>query len=252
MSDLCGEWTGCSEDIHTGEIRAGRIWCRSWKCEHCAPKRRAQLQAQAAAGRPCTLITLTIPYGSHDSADEAARTIVHAWRMTIQRGKREKRFGKLQYIAVFEETKKGWPHLHILARAPYIEQAWLSKTLKHFGAGAIVDIRRVYNARHAARYVGKYVSKAPHRYEGCKRYWRTHGYDLDPREKVRVDPARRVGWLSRSDVASFAWVLEQNRYELEWTGNNSFTAMPTAWRIYRKHDPPPDHQAIQSRRIKPI
>lgn len=252
MSDLCGEWTGCTEDKITGEIRAGRIWCKSWHCEHCAPIRRKQLQAQAAAGKPCTLITLTIPHGSHKTPDEAATAIVHAWRMTLQKGRRLRKFPKIQYIAVFEETKKGWPHLHILARAPFIEQKWLSRTMAEFGAGAIVDIRRVYNARHAARYVAKYVSKAPKRYEGCKRYWRTHDYDLNPREKARMDPDARVGWLSQSDVASFAWVLERNHYLVEWDGNNCITALPTSHRIYRKsagNDPtgPP-----QRRRIKPI
>lgn len=252
MSDFCGEMTGCSEDRQTGEIRAGRIWCKSWKCEHCAPIRRKQLQAQAAAGKPSTLITVTSPYGSHASADEAARAIVQAWRLTLQAGQREKRFERIQYIAVFEETKRGWPHLHILARAPFIEQAWLSRTLEHFGAGAIVDIRRIYNARHAARYVAKYVSKAPQRYEGCKRYWRTLSYDLDPREVRRMDPTARIGWLSQSDVQSFAWVLEQNRYNLEWDGNNSFTAWPTAWRVYRKEPPRSGAPPPRPRRVKPI
>lgn len=252
MSEFCGEYTGCTEDIETGEIRAGRIWCKSWKCEHCAPIRRKQLQAQAAAGSPCTLITVTSPFGSHNSPDEAARAIVNAWRLTLQSGQREKRFDRIQYIAVFEETKKGWPHLHILARAPYIEQSWLSRTLKHHGAGAIVDIRRIYNARHAARYIAKYVSKAPHRYEGCKRYWRTHGYDLNPRETVRVDPTARVGWLSHSDIASFAWVLEQTRYDIQWTGNNSLTAWPTTWRLYRQPAQATGPPSIQSRRTKPI
>lgn len=252
MSDLCGEWTGCSEDRATGEIRAGRIWCKSWNCEHCAPKRRQQLKAQAAAGKPTTLITITQPYGSHETADEAAKALVHAWRMTLQLGQRENRFPRIQYIAVFEETKKGWPHLHILARAPFIDQQWLSRTMEHFGAGAIVDIRRVYSARHAARYVGKYVSKAPHRYEGCKRYWRTHGYDLNPREVRRIDPDERVGWLSQSDVQSFAWVLEKNHYLLEWGGNNSFTAMPTRHRIYRQPAANTATGPPNKGRIKPI
>ena len=252
MTDLCGEWTGCREDHATGEIRAGRIWCTAWHCEHCAPIRRKQLQAQAAAGKPCTLITLTSPYRSTETPDDAARRLVTAWRLTIQDAKRHGILSDIQYIAVFEETRKGWPHLHILARAPYISQKWLSNAMRKFGGAPIVDIRRVYNARHAARYVAKYVSKAPKRYDGCKRYWRTHGYDLNPREKRRIDPTASTGWLSQSDVASLAWVLERNSYAVEWDGENCFSALPSSNRIYRTpagNDPtgPPCR-----RRIKPI
>ena len=252
MTSFCGLYTGCSEEHATGQIHAARLYCKSWNCEHCGPIRRKQLQAQAAAGSPTTLITLTSPFNQYETPDEAARAIVHAWRMTLQQGQREGRFPRIQYIAVFEETKKGWPHLHILARAPFIEQRWLSRTMHDHGAGEIVDIRRVYNARHAARYVGKYVSKAPHRYEGCKRYWRTLAYDLNPRETVRIDPTEKTGWLSRSDVATFSWVLEQNRYDLEWRGDHSFTAWPTAWRIYREPQQATGPPTIQSRRTKPI
>lgn len=252
MSDFCGAWTGVSEDNATGEIRAGRLYCRSWSCEHCSETRRRQLQALAASGSPTTLITVTMPFRSHDTADEAAQALVHAWRMTLQAGQREKRFDRIQYLAVFEETKKGWPHLHILARAPWIDQRWLSRTMEHYGAGAIVDIRRVYSARHAARYVAKYVSKAPQRYQGCKRYWRTMSYELDRREPRRIDPTERTGWLSQSDIYNLAWVLERNEYAIEWHSEDRLTATPTRWRLYDPKPTPAAQPPPRRKRVKPI
>jgi hypothetical protein len=252
VSDLCGEWSGVREDVTTGEIHAGRIWCKSWKCEHCAPIRRKQLQAQAASGSPTTLITLTSPYGCTETPDEAARRLVNAWRLTLQAGQREGVFPRLQYIAIFEETRKGWPHLHILTRAPYIPQSWLSENMRKFGDAPIVDIRRVYNARHAARYVAKYVSKAPKRYNGCKRYWRTHGYDLNPRTVERLDPTASVGWLSRNDVHTLAYVLEKSHYVVQWEGDNSLTALPTRGRIYRRPASRPPTGPPPRTRVKPI
>lgn len=40
----------------------------------------------------------------------------------------------------------------------------------------IVDVQTVHDAAGAAAYVAKYISKAPVRYDGCKRYWRSQGW----------------------------------------------------------------------------
>lgn len=158
------------------EVHGRALLCKRWQCLLCGPLRAAQLREQAMSGNPTTFITLTSRYIEGGDPAEAARRLVHAWRMTLQRGMREKRFDRLQYIAVFEETKQGWPHLHVLLRAPYVPQTWLSKAMADYSDSPIVDIRAVQRRERAAAYVAKYVSKCTMRWEGCKRYWCTQAW----------------------------------------------------------------------------
>jgi hypothetical protein len=97
-------------------------------------------------------------------------------------------------MAVFEETKKGEPHLHILARAPFIPQRWLSDQMSELMKAPIVDIRRVKAAAEAARYVAKYVGKGPKPFAKLKRYWSSPGYDLQKDAKPKKDAATDSGW----------------------------------------------------------
>lgn len=227
MSDLCGELTGQSVDLLTGEVRAGAVWCKSWHCEYCMPIRLKQLQAQAVNGSPNKFITLTSRYRPDEmTPDQAARQLVHAWRMVVQRGKREKVIDDIQYIAVFELTERGWPHLHILARCSFMAQAWLSDRMKEYANSPIVDIRAVKGKKRAAWYVAKYVSKGPDKFNGCKRYWRTHGYDLseDRRDKVLHDHFQ--GYLTYGHIQDVAPMYEAHGYHLEWTSEHSFIAAP--------------------------
>lgn len=247
MSDLCGEWSSKSVDMVTGEVRAGVIWCKSWHCEYCAPIRQRQLMRQAADGSPNKFITLTSRLRPDSmSPDAAARQLVHAWRMVIQRAKREGFFSDIQYIAVFELTKNDWPHLHILARCSFLPQSWLSLRMSEYCDSPIVDIRSVKSAKRAAWYVAKYTSKAPEKFSGCKRYWRTLKYDLSESKSERPVHEHRKGYLSQNDIHFMADLYSGHGYEVEWDSEHSFTAWPgqidfysAARRSYwRKHDPP--------------
>jgi len=245
--DLCGEWTGKRLNLVTGELRAGSIWCKSWTCEHCAPIRQRQLMAQAANGHPTKFITLTSRYRPDEmSPDQAAHQLVHAWRMAVQRGKRDHIFTECHYIAVFELTKRGWPHLHILARCTFIAQEWLSQRLRQYADSPVVHIRSVKNASRAAWYVAKYTAKAPNKFQGCKRYWRTLGYDLSPGKRDKPIHDHFIGYLDQRHVLDIAAMYTMHGYNLDWDSDHSFTAVPhgldlwaaTRARYWRKHDPP--------------
>ena len=164
--------------------------------------------------------------------DAAARQLVHAWRMVVQRGKREKIFKEIQYIAVFEETKKGWPHLHILARTSWIAQAWLADRMQQYANSPIVDVRKVKTKERAAWYVSKYVAKEPHRYQGCKRYWRTHGYDLTNKTTEKPLHDHFQGYAKDWHVDDVAALYEAHSYILEWTSAHSFIAYPTTLNLH--------------------
>lgn len=157
------------------------------------PRRLGQLKRLAASGNPTTLLTLTINPEHYKSFDAAARRLVAAWRLIRQQAKREGLVESIPFIAIFEATLKGWPHLHILLRAPYIPQAWLSQCMAKYAKSPIVDIRRVHSRRGAARYVAKYVSKGPGRFEGTKRYWCSRDWRQEPGQAPpEKDP--RVHW----------------------------------------------------------
>lgn len=140
------------------------------------------------------MITLTCDPKKHAEPGDGALALVHAWRMMRQRFKRDGVAEKIPFLAVFENHKSGWPHLHILVRSPYINQKYLSEMSDHYGAGVIVDIRAVKGGAQAAFYVAKYVSKGPGKYEGCKRYWRSLDWDAAP-TKEEIEKTEQPIWM---------------------------------------------------------
>lgn len=163
--------------------------CRSWLCLDCQPRRRAQLIELAAGGAPNRLITITVNPEVGDGPLDRARLLARAWRIVVARARRSVHKEPINYLAVFEATKRGEPHLHILARCGFISQRWLSDQMGNVLQSPIVDIRRIHNVRHAARYVAKYIGKAPHKFGTCKRYWHTKLWvakDLDGPVKDNV------------------------------------------------------------------
>jgi hypothetical protein len=176
----------CTEQslVKTGEGWGVAIplYCRSWACETCRPRRQQQLMALARSGNPQRFITLTVSRAIAGTAGERAKKLADAWRKVAKRVARTFPGPKMQYLAVFEATKLGSPHLHILQRGPFIPQRWLSAQMAELLKSRIVDIRRVNSASQAARYVAKYIGKEPQRFGTCKRYWHTKNWDQ--RDKV--------------------------------------------------------------------
>lgn len=193
---LCNEGSIVNQGLHGP--RAVTLRCRAWTCDDCAPERKKQLTALAASGAPTTFITLTSNPATGTSPADRARGLVAAWRSVVAKIKRHYAYDSVAYICVFEATKKGEPHLHILARVGWVGQDWLSKQMAALIGAPIVDIRQVKSARHAALYVTKYIGKAPHRFETCKRYWYTKGWDQSGWEAPPQDPEWSAAWEVRA------------------------------------------------------
>lgn len=172
----------CSEAImvNTGAdyARAVTIHCRAWSCEICQPRRQRELIELAKSGQPTSFITLTVNPRSGRSPDDRARMLSWAWRQVVKKAKKKYGYKDLQYLAVFEATKKGEPHLHIIARVKWIDQQWLSNQMARLIGAPIVDIRKICSIRQVASYVAKYIGKEPHRFKRCKRYWTTKSWRL--------------------------------------------------------------------------
>lgn len=172
---LCSEWSLVKSDGTTATVQPLR--CRCWSCEECSPIRKRQLMAQAHAGHPDTFLTLTVNPARGLDPSERARTLAHAWRSLRKRAMRKYKLAALPFLAVFERTKKGEPHLHILLRVKWLDQKWLSAQMRELIDAPIVDIRRVNGSSKISAYIAKYIGKDPQRFKGTKRYWASRDYE---------------------------------------------------------------------------
>ena len=194
VSILCSEAVLVNQGIDAA--RAVTLRCRSWGCELCQPRRKARLIYLARSGQPQTFITITVNPAEGESQVDRARTLVKAWRLIVKRAKRQYGYKHIAYLCVFEATKKGEPHLHILSTVRWIDQKWLSRQMQEIANAPIVDIRKVRSGAHVAFYIAKYIGKAPHRFGTLKRYWHTKGWDLDPWKGETWG----TGWSARWEI----------------------------------------------------
>lgn len=175
---FCSEWALVKLQTKTVEVLPLR--CRCWSCDECRPIRAARLVHEAKAGKPNMFITLTTKRTPTGCPHAAARDLAHAWRKVRREYIAKHGKGSLAFLVVFEATKRGWPHLHMVARCKWIGQKWLSKRMKELIGAPHVDVRRIKGLNKVAEYVTKYIGKNPHRFEGTKRYWRSQDYLFPP------------------------------------------------------------------------
>lgn len=199
--------------------------------------------AAAAAGRPTRFLTLTVnPAIGVDAADRL-RLLSHSWRLLRKRIMRQYPGEEVEFLAVVEATEAGEPHLHILLRAPFIPQGWISDVMNELMQSPIVDIRRVRGRRQVVAYVAKYIAKQPAQFEGSKRYWSSRAYEVPAGDAERQRDACKVPWLLVKDspariIAAWVnegWLVRRDKRE-SWIGW-PVTAFPDSpvWE-YRRQD----------------
>lgn len=153
--------------------------CKSWHCEDCRPWRVQQLHELIVSGHPTTFVTLTTNPRIHSDPHEAARDLMRAWRSLRKYLRRHYPAQEIEYLGVWEATKKGWPHLHLAMRMPYVPQRVLSERMYRLATARIVDIRAIRSQNQLAHYLGKDLTKAPAKWKGLKRYFRSRHYQLE-------------------------------------------------------------------------
>lgn len=241
---LCGEWTLVKQ---IGEkLYAEPLKCRCWHCEHCRPHRVNQLKALARDGHPDTFLTLTVNPATGESPDDRACALSRAWRLLRLRAMRKYKYKSLPFLAVFEKTKNGEPHLHILLRVKWLDQRWLSEQMSLLIGAPIVDIRRVTSQKGAARYIAKYLGKDPHSFDGCKRYWRSQDWalEVEPDDERIYIPPDAVAIL-RVDLKAYLENMKRQGWSIyqeeggEWCVHNLQTGDMWdrffRWRSYLAH-----------------
>lgn len=197
-------------------IKVNPLRCKRWSCHFCAEKRKSRLRAEAYRGAPNTFITITVNPAIGKDPHERARSLVIAWRKIKRQACKGWKNERIPFLAVFEQTEEGEPHLHILARSKWIDQQWLSDRLKEEIGAPVCDIRRINSQKKAARYVSKYVGKDPEKFEGVKRYWRSLDYFVRPR-KTFPDPIGQATrrWFERGTIPEILKKWQRIYYRVE-------------------------------------
>lgn len=177
----------CSEAILTNqdhdEGHAVTLRCKRWSCDLCKPFNHRLTKRRAREGAPNVFLTLTVNPRRYETFDAAARSLKVAWVNLRRAMERDHDVRRPPFIAIFEETKAGWPHLHILMRCKWIDQRWYSATMDRLIGAPIVDVRFIQDVGRVAAYVAKYISKAPCAFKGCKRWWRSHDFEISREER---------------------------------------------------------------------
>ena len=137
------------------------LYCRKWDCESCGKHHRRRLRRRLLAGEPNSFLTLTVNPALFESSEDAFRQASLAINRLFKVLRRRYPHAGIQYALVWERTKRGWPHAHILLKAPYLPQALLSREWRRLSGASIVDIRQIRTEGEAAAYVTKYLTKDP-------------------------------------------------------------------------------------------
>lgn len=142
---------------YTGSTVLIALTCRRWGCPHCGRKKTTHFAHRVRAAAPTSLITLTVNPNCYCEPREAyddTRRQLSALATKLRR-----RFDEFEYFRVLEVTRKGWPHYHLVARAPYIPQRLLSEMWAELTAASIVDVRAIKKVGDVYSYIVKYLAK---------------------------------------------------------------------------------------------
>lgn len=208
---LCSELSLVNQNDQEGH--ASVLRCKRWHCPLCQPYNHRRVKRLAREGQPNVFLTLTVDPKRYETPDEAARSLKRAWVNLRRAMERDHGIKQPPFIAIFEATKQGWPHLHILMRCRYIHQRWYSDTMARLIGAPIVDVRFIKETGRVAAYVAKYVSKAPEGFASCKRWWRSHDYEVAAEER---EPFARFGPFT-SEVKRTLESLANQKRRQGWT-----------------------------------
>lgn len=237
---LCSEAILINQDALGGH--ACVLHCKRWSCELCTPLNHRKIKRHAREGQPNTFLTLTCNPARHSTPDEAARALKTAW-VNLRRAM-ERDFGvkRPPFIAIFEQTKKGWPHLHILLRCRFISQRWYSATMDRLIGAPIVDVRFIQDTGRVAAYVAKYISKAPQAFQSCKRWWRSHDYQVT---KEEVETFRRYSpHVHQFTGRIHQWLWQSCALQVDFIENRQGY---WRWTYRRTGDDPPPSRYLEAR-----
>lgn len=170
-----------------GQQVALRLWCKRWDCANCGPRKKKKFLRLALKGRPTTFLTLTVNPERYAARIDAFKAASLAIPTLIKRLRRRFPRSEVEYVLVWENTKAGWPHAHMLLRCPFVPKTYLSRAWYQLTGAYIVDIQRVKSLRQVAGYLGKYLAKDPQVPPGAKHFRKSHLYARADEKKSLPD-----------------------------------------------------------------
>lgn len=171
-------------------------------------------------------MTLTVNPAHHSHPDEAFKAASLAINRLVKVIRRHWPNRRLEYGLVWEKTKKGWPHAHLLIRAPWIPQSFLSRTWERLSGAKIVDIRIVRTEGQAAAYVSKYLTKQPAVPPGYRRYRFSFAYAAAP-ARARLTNLLSIREWTRSPapLGTLITALAEHGYRLHEIAPELYTTL---------------------------
>lgn len=216
----CGEHTAVKSE--EGRRTGITLRCRAWTCPDCADTRKAGLIAQGIGGNPTKFLTLTMRRVEGEADADAAKRLSRAWRLVRLRLMRHYKLPKLPFLAIMEKHVSGWPHLHLLLRAPWLSQKLISEWMAEICDGPIVWIEHLDKSHKAVIYCAKYCGKCAEKFSTAKRYWQSRDYDQRPDSQKHRARAQQGGWDRQRDPL----------YQLihHWRRNGWTVEQPSKWK----------------------
>lgn len=121
LACMTGRYTLVLTDPVTGRRRAVRWRCLSWRCKACRPlvaRRDRQRVLSALRKRDHWIyVVLTIP---HPRAYRLATASWNRLRLALNRN-----YGPVEYVATWERSQQGYPHLNLLVHSIDMKETWL-------------------------------------------------------------------------------------------------------------------------------
>lgn len=165
---FCGRWST------TGQTDDGSwhvpLFCHRWDCYRCGAQKVRQLLSRLEDVEAQRFMTLSCNPARWASPTEAFYGLSKAVGLLAKRIRTAFGPGAFEYCLIWEVTRKGWPHIHLLTRGAFIPQRWLSACWKELTDAPVVDIRQIVSNVQLAAYVLKYITKAPEAPMKMKRY----------------------------------------------------------------------------------
>lgn len=216
--------------VKSGEGRTtiSLLHCKMWSCPFCEPRNAAALRYQIKRGHPSKFLTFTCRPPTERTPPEQARWMKRKVRQAFEEWRRRRPGIEVEYIAVIEAHKSGWPHVHVGARAPSLDWRELRAIWEELTGSFQVDIKKVQKQGGFAKYLAKYLTKGERVEDWGKRHWCSRGWLPDQDEDPLADSFR---WFNCEIVTGTAEETAGHYHKIGWvteehTGSQHFVLVP--------------------------
>lgn len=205
--------------------------CKRWSCQECARLNRERVMKLASAGKPNIFMTLTCDPAKHENEHLAAQAMRRG--LVALRRRIERKWGvkNVPFIVVFERHKSGWPHMHLLMRAPYMHWKVLRAMWEDITGAFEVDIRHIKKKSSVLFYVTKYIGKQLEKFEGCKRYWRSQNYCGARQKEPKHPEYEKRPYVTLGSLRGALLQLDRAGWKIEKVKGQEYLVEPPSWCI---------------------